>query len=106
VTSSRGIDIDQYKTQAKDLLRAARSGTGEALGRLRTNRPEAESLFASARIQLADVQLVIARENGFGSWAKFKEHLLLTWFVTMRRLQSPAAWRCRHCPARSNPAPE
>ena len=48
----------------------------EALARLQQHHPEHKSLTASESIQLADAQLVIARENGFPSWIKFKEYLL------------------------------
>jgi len=64
-----GIDLDQYKTQAKELLKGARSGLPEALVRLQAYR-------RSDSFKLADAQLVIARENGFPSWARFKEYLL------------------------------
>lgn len=64
-----GIDLDQYKTQAKELLKGARSGLSEALARLREGGQ-------SENFKLADAQLVIARENGFPSWSRFKEYLL------------------------------
>jgi hypothetical protein len=73
---SQGIDLDQYKTQAKDLLKQIRSGQSEALDRLRQHHPEQNALISSGKVQLADSQLVIARENGFPSWAKFKIDLL------------------------------
>jgi len=63
-----GINLDQYKTQAKELVKEARTGQAEALARLRECR--------SDKIKLADAQFVIARENGFPSWAKFKEYIL------------------------------
>src|SRR5580704_14789437 len=63
-----GINLDQYKTQAKELVKEARAGQAEALARLRECR--------SDKIKLADAQFVIARENGFPSWAKFKEYIL------------------------------
>jgi len=77
MTPSHGIDFDQYKTQSKDLLKQARAGDPEALLRLRTHHPEGELLVKMPRLQLADAQLAIARENEFPSWAKFKEHILL-----------------------------
>jgi Ankyrin repeats (3 copies) len=69
MTVPLGIDLDQYKTQAKELLKGARAGLREPLARLREHR-------RSDKIHLADAQLVIARENGFPSWARFKEYLL------------------------------
>jgi len=77
MTPSHGIDFDRYKTQSKDLLKQARAGDPEALLRLRTHHPEGELLVKMPRLQLADAQLAIARENEFPSWAKFKEHILL-----------------------------
>ncbi|HEX5322265.1 MAG TPA: hypothetical protein VFW40_00665, partial [Capsulimonadaceae bacterium] len=76
MTPSNGIDLDQYKTQAKELLKAARAADPQAIERIRNNHPERDSLIASNLIQLADTQLVIARENGYKSWAKMKEDIL------------------------------
>jgi hypothetical protein len=71
------INLDQYTTQAAELLQRARSAHPEALDRLRQHHPEPQSPPASGSIQLADARRVIARENGFPSWRKFKEDLLL-----------------------------
>ena len=76
MTLPNGIDLDQYKTQAKELLKQARAAQPAALDRLRQHHPEHESLARSESIRLADAQLVIARENGFPSWAKFKDYLV------------------------------
>lgn len=70
-----GIDVEQYKRQAKDLLKNARHGGADALARLRHHHPEHDAAAGSATVKLADAQLVIARENGFASWARFKEYL-------------------------------
>ena len=64
-----GIDLDQYRTQAKELIKEARAGQAEALARLEERR-------RSDKIKLSDAQFVIARENGFPSWTKFKEFIL------------------------------
>lgn len=53
-----GLDLDQARRQAKELLRAARSGDAEALARLRGDRTP----------RLADAQAAVARELGFRSW--------------------------------------
>lgn len=53
-------DLDQARRQAKELLRAARSGDARALGRLAT---------VSAPLTLAGAQLALARELGLPSWA-------------------------------------
>jgi hypothetical protein len=59
-------DVDQYRKQAKDLLRQFRSGDAAALDRLRGVHPHPPTAC-----RLADAQLVIAREHGAGSWPKF-----------------------------------
>ncbi|MCW3062051.1 MAG: Ankyrin [Capsulimonas sp.] len=86
MTTSQGIDLDQYKTQARDLLRQVRAALPEAIARLRTHHPEGERLALSPRIQLADAQLTLARELEYGSWAKLKEHLLF--LQTVRALDA------------------
>jgi hypothetical protein len=53
-------NLDQARRQAKELLRAARSGDARALGRLAT---------VSAPPTLAGAQLALARELGLPSWA-------------------------------------
>jgi hypothetical protein len=47
-----GIDLEQYKKQAKERLKSAGAG------------------------RLADAQLAIARENGFSSWPRIRAYLL------------------------------
>src|SRR3954467_13613327 len=66
-------DLDQYRKQAKGLLRAWRSGDPEAIARITTHHPRLRSRGASpdAAFQLADAQLVIAREHGDDSWTAF-----------------------------------
>jgi len=76
MTRPKGIDLDQYKTQAKELLKQVRAKQPEAFERIRQHHPEHESLINFGKIRLADVQLVLARENGFSSWTKFKQFLL------------------------------
>ena len=56
-------DLEQLRRQVKDLLRAARNGDADALGRLRA---------VSDRLTLASAQLALAREYGFASWPKLK----------------------------------
>ncbi len=75
-TPPKSINLYPYATQAEELLKHARGGRPEALDRLRQHRPEQQSLPPDS-IQLDDAQFVIARENGFPSWAKFKDQLLL-----------------------------
>jgi hypothetical protein len=72
--------LEQYKKQAKDLVKAYKSNDPEAIRRIKNNHPHIDKLpdsdIPNAKFALADAQLVIARENGFPSWAKFKEFLL------------------------------
>jgi hypothetical protein len=64
-------DLEQLRKQAKDLLKSFRSGQPDALRRFRENHPDRSPTSAS----LADAQLVLAREHGFASWPKLKEHV-------------------------------
>jgi hypothetical protein len=56
-------DFDQLCRQAKDMLRAARTGDVPAAARIAA---------VSHRMVLASAQLALAREYGFGSWARLK----------------------------------
>ncbi|HMJ60495.1 MAG TPA: hypothetical protein VK493_01990 [Bryobacteraceae bacterium] len=56
--------LEQLQKQAKDLLRQYRGG--ESVARQR---------FHAAIPRLADAQFVIAREYGFETWAKLKQHI-------------------------------
>lgn len=51
------MNLEQLRKQAKELVKAARSGDREALDRLEGREPI-----------LANAQLVLARENGYASW--------------------------------------
>jgi hypothetical protein len=62
-------NLEQYKKQAKDLLKALKAGALEALARMRKHRRR------SARLTLADAQFVIAREHGFDSWPRFAHEI-------------------------------
>jgi hypothetical protein len=53
-----GLDLDQARRQAKELLRAAKSGDPSAAARLRGDRTP----------RLTDAQAAVARELGFPSW--------------------------------------
>lgn len=70
--------LEQYRKQAKDLLRACRAGDPDALDRVSRELPAAGR---SPRTRdrsghtLADAQFVIAREHGFASWPRFSTHL-------------------------------
>lgn len=71
-----GIHRNQYRTQAKDLLKQARAGDPEATNRIQRGHPERDVPLTSGRLRLADCQLVVARELGYGSWAKLQQDLL------------------------------
>lgn len=72
-------NLEQLKKQAKSLLRAARTKNQDALRRFRT----LPGLAGKSRIELDkidfalhDAQSVIAREYGFESWNKLREHVV------------------------------
>jgi len=76
MTPPKGIDLDQYRSQAKELLKLARAADPPSLDRIRNSHPEQDFVVTSGSITLADAQLVVARELGFASWPKFKDYLL------------------------------
>src|SRR4051794_19520186 len=65
--------LEQAQKQAKELLRLRRTGDPDALARFRRASPPGS---VPERSMLADAQLVIARENGFDTWAELKRHIL------------------------------
>src|SRR5256886_74257 len=75
--------LEQYKKQAKELLKSAKSGHPEALqhtlGRIKKDHPRfarlADLELQGTKLALADAQLVIAREHGFESWPRFAKHI-------------------------------
>ncbi|HYK58236.1 MAG TPA: ankyrin repeat domain-containing protein [Bryobacteraceae bacterium] len=72
-------NLEQQKKQAKDLLHAHAQAEPTALDRIARHHPRLHNqpldAIRVARIQLADAQLVIAREHGFESWPKFAKHI-------------------------------
>jgi len=72
-------NLEQLRNQAKDLHKSHKSGRPESIKRIQTNHPRwsgaSESQISAARFSLSDAQLVIAREYGFPSWPKLKEHV-------------------------------
>jgi uncharacterized protein len=56
-------DLDQLRHQAKDLLHAAQRGDPDAVARIGA---------VAGRLILSSAQLAVAREYGFGSWARLK----------------------------------
>ena len=65
-------DLDQYRTQAKELLAACEAGDPESLARVADHRHRGEGPI------LSDAQLTLAREHGFDSWPKLKRAIELT----------------------------
>ena len=62
-------DLDHQKKLAKELLRAFQEGDADAQARVRKELPD------KPVIALADAQFVLAREYGFDSWARLREHI-------------------------------
>ncbi len=68
--------LPQYRKQAKDLVKAWKSGDSEASERVRTFHPRRRGAAEEdGGFTLADAQLTIAREHGFESWPKFSKHV-------------------------------
>jgi ankyrin repeat protein len=65
-------NLDQYKKQAKDLLKGFQSEDPKAIERIRQSHPRGRGL---SRPSLADAQLVLAREHSFESWPKFSTYV-------------------------------
>lgn len=71
------MNLEQQKKQARELLRAIRSGESGALARLRGRHLRWAGLDEATVRQdaaLHDAQFVIAREQGFTSWTKLKAY--------------------------------
>lgn len=71
--------LEQLKNQAKDLLKAHRSGDSDACARIQASFPRLSSASPSdilrADFSLQDAQLVLAREYGFEGWPRLKSHV-------------------------------
>ncbi len=71
------MNLEQQKKQARELLRAIRSGNPDALSRLRNHHARWAELDEDSIRQLVslhDAQFVLAREQGFSSWPKLKAY--------------------------------
>jgi ankyrin repeat protein len=62
-------NLGQQKKLAKELLQSFASGDREAQARVRAILPDKQ------QIVLADAQLVVAREYGFGNWTALKQNI-------------------------------
>src|SRR6516164_11024372 len=86
--------LEQYKKQAKDLLKSVKSGNLQMvqsiLQRLKQDHPRpgrlAELELKEAELRLADAQFLIARDYGFESWPRFAKHI-----ESLARESSPAS---------------
>jgi hypothetical protein len=71
--------LEQYKKQAKELVKAFESNQAEVLQRIKAAHERFRKLRDSeihhATFALADAQFVVAREHGFESWPKFAKHV-------------------------------
>jgi len=74
-TKEAVLNLEQQKKQARELLRAIRSGNADALSRLRRHHARwatPEDVDVRQLVCLHDAQFVLAREQGFASWPKLK----------------------------------
>src|SRR5260221_3759883 len=74
-------NLEQLKKQAKDLLHELQQGDAAAIEGFRS----LASFSTPASVQLADAQHVIARDYGFPSWSKLREHV-----EALARVREPA----------------
>lgn len=81
---------EQYKKQAKELLRAVNARNVEALDSIRRWHPRFRSATDDqlSAVTLTDAQLVLARAHGFPSWPQFAAHLEK--LQALRALEDPA----------------
>src|SRR5687768_4716991 len=66
--------LEYARKEAKALLRRLRAGEAEARALARSWYPPIDDRD-STRIQLADAQLVLAREHGFASWPRLVRYI-------------------------------
>jgi ankyrin repeat protein len=73
------LNLEYYRKQAKSLSKAAKAGDADALSRLTQHAGASSRRRSSAPGSIAwalhEAQLVVAREQGFASWARFKAFL-------------------------------
>ncbi len=72
----KNLSLEKLKKEAKDLLKALKLNQSEAIARFVQYHPKGQQCNFS-ELKLADAQCIIARENGFTSWAKLKTHFSL-----------------------------
>ncbi len=71
--------LEHLKYQARDLLNALSQGNADAVARAREFHRKfarmSDDEIRTSKLSLADAQLIIAREYGFGGWPKLKHHV-------------------------------
>jgi ankyrin repeat protein len=72
-------NLDQYKKQAKDLVKSVKDDDAPALELIKKFHPHSDKFIApgslNSAFKLADAQFVIGRSFGFESWPKFAAHV-------------------------------
>ncbi|MEO8611004.1 MAG: ankyrin repeat domain-containing protein [Chloroflexota bacterium] len=78
-TLPQNPNLDYDRKQAKALFKAYQAGDAAASERVRVAHPRLENVpqksIPTDEFKLSDAQLVIAREYGFSSWPKLKQHI-------------------------------
>ena len=71
--------IEQLRHQAKDLVKRFAAHDAEAVRRVQAHLPRAAQVSAAdllaSRLTLSEAQWIVAREYGFPSWPKMKQHV-------------------------------
>jgi len=74
--------LEQYRKQAKDLVKERARLLPDALERIRRHHPRLRELgdaqLRAAPFSLSDAQLVLAREHAFKTWPEFARHVAST----------------------------
>lgn len=82
--------LDQYRKQAKDLVKGHRAADADALVRIKQHHPRLGNLpiaeIRSASFPLAEAQFTVAREYGFETWPEFTRHV-----AALNREMSPVS---------------
>lgn len=85
--------LEQYKKQAKDLVRKQKAGDAKTLQRLKEAHPRfhamQDSEIAKSKFSLTDAHFVIALEHGFDSWPKFAKQIEILNLQRAAALASP-----------------
>ncbi len=71
------LNLEQQRKRAKDILKKAKAGDPVSIDRFQKYHPDCQpgQVMFMNLLQLADAQLVIARENRFPSWSQMKVHI-------------------------------